>query len=257
MKKERIYPDKPDQHMMKQWVKKNRVLVDENYRYESKNPFYRLYSTLIWLFAHLAIPIWGKLWVRHKIKGRKNLRGLRRQSVIFVANHVHVMDAPLICASTTRSKKVRIVSLSENANIPVASHFLKCLGLVPLGDTFGGMRNFNNHINELIDKRKNILFFPEAALWSYYEGLRPFHKGAFVFSAKRNVPVVPMVYTFQKKPHRRVRLVLNIGKPIYPEGRTAEELAEIAYRHFEGTMEKIYDRPVIKPSVSTVEDKAA
>lgn len=251
MKKPRVYPDDPSEHIMHVRKKKNRIIIDENYKYESRNPFYRLYCGMIWLLAKLLVPILAKIWTNSKVKGRKNLKGLKGQPVIFVANHVHALDAPVICTKTLRRKKIRIVSLSENASIPVAGHLLRCMGLVPLGDTYGGMRNFNNYVNKLIDKKKCILFFPEASLWTDYEGLRPFHKGAFIFAVKRQVPVVPMVYTFQKKRHRRTRMVLNIGKPIMPENMNVEQFAEKTYDYFEQCLTEIYGRPVIKPSSAT------
>ena len=243
--KNHVFPDRPDQHVMHVRLKKNRLVIDENYKYESKNVFYIAYCGLIWLLAKLFLPIYAHIAFGYKVKGGKNLRALRGKAAILVANHVHVMDAAGICSCTVW-RKIRTVSLSDNVSIPIAGHFLKCTGLVPLGDTYGGMRSFNNHIEKLVKKKKLILFFPEAALWPNYQGLRPFHKGAFVLAFKHKIPVLPLIYTFKKRLLRPDKVILNVGKPIYP-AISAEELQRSTYDCFENFLAHEYNRPVIKP----------
>ena len=82
---------------------------------------------------------------------------------------------------------------------------------------------FNNTINKLLQNGKTVHFYPEGSLWPYYEKIRHFKDGAFRFAVENNIPIIPMVYTFEqctgilryikKKP----AIALTILEPIYPD----------------------------------------
>ncbi|NLY17532.1 MAG: hypothetical protein GX045_00895 [Clostridiaceae bacterium] len=74
----------------------------------------------------------------------------------------------------------------------------------------------------LLRKNHIVHFFPEGIVKPYYTGLRSFKKGAFHLAALANVPIVPMLITFEP-PNRIYKLIrkkpvmtLHIGKPINP-----------------------------------------
>lgn len=66
-------------------------------------------------------------------------------------------------------------------------------------------------------------FYPEGSLWPYYEKIRSFKDGAFRFSVQNHVPIVPMVYTFQKSTSvlryfkKKPSITLTILDAIYPD----------------------------------------
>ena len=97
-------------------------------------------------------------------------------------------------------------------------------------------------MDDLLGRGKWVLFMAEGALWPYYRGIRAFHKGGFSFAARNQVPVVPLVYTFEEGAFSRERMVLTIGKPIEPDGRTAEQLLEVTQHYFEETAAAFYRR---------------
>lgn len=239
---EYVYPDDPHEHILKQRQKKNPPPVDENYNYESKNIFFKLFSWFFYSLAWLLLPIWAAFWMRPIVKGRKYLRQVRKQGVIMVANHIHKLDAPIICACANRSRKIRFVMLKENLDIPVTGQFLRALGGIPLGSTMGGMKNFSRYVHSLLERKKAVLIYPEAALWPYYTKLRPFLNGAFVFATKSKVPVLPMVYTFKvNKRGKKTRMVLNILPPIpYREGVTIKQLADETHAAMQKALDDFY-----------------
>ena len=63
--------------------------------------------------------------------------------------------------------------------------------------------------------------FPEAAMWPYYNQLRPFKSGAFHFAITNNVPIIPYVLLFRKSKgfgkivRKRPKITVVICKPIY------------------------------------------
>lgn len=155
------------------------------------------------------------------------MKEVKNTGVIITCNHVHPTDAP-ICATRLfgLKRKVRIVMLAENMDIPVAGPLLEALGAIPLGDTINGMKHFNGYIKILLRRNKPVLIFPEAALWPYYRKIRPFNRGAFLFAEQTKVPILPVVLTFKTRKNGKQKMIVNILKPVYPENKTSKELLD-------------------------------
>ena len=86
-----------------------------------------------------------------------------------------------------------------------------------------------NSIDELLKNNKTIHFYPEGSLWPYHDKIRHFKNGAFDFSVRNNVPVVPMMFKFNKSRkinnliRTRPTITLVIQKPIYPNKLLAKK----------------------------------
>ena len=237
------YPTDPNQHIMECKKNARHKLVDEKYKYIRKNPFYILGAGILRFLALLVLPLWLKPYTHYKIVGRQNLQGLRKKGVVIISNHVHATDSPLVATRIFGwGRKVRIVTLSENMDIPVAGDLIRALGGLPIGDTVGGMKKFRQTIDKLLRNKKPVLFFPEAALWPYYRGIRPFHKGAFMFSAKNNAPILPIISTFTTRKNGKQKMIVNILPPIYPQGRSAVELQEYTQKYCEDFVNNFYKK---------------
>jgi len=237
------YPTSFDQHILECKHNKNHTLIDKNYKYIRKNPFYNLGAGILRVLALLLLPFWTKPYTHYKIKGKENIKGLKKKGVIIVSNHVHSTDSPIIATRIFGwGRKVRIVTLSENIDIPIAGDLIKALGVLPLGDTLGGMKKFKQTIDKLLAQNKPVLFFPEAALWPYYRGIRPFHKGAFVFAVNDDVPILPIISTFITRKNGKQKMIVNILPPIYPEGKTFTELQEYTQKYCEDFANNFYKK---------------
>lgn len=79
-----------------------------------------------------------------------------------------------------------------------------------------------NSIDSLLNNGKTVHFYPEGSLWPYYDKIRHFKNGAFDFAVRNNVPIIPMVFKFdkQKKISNLIKpktiITLEILKPVYP-----------------------------------------
>ena len=79
-----------------------------------------------------------------------------------------------------------------------------------------------NSIDSLLNNGKTVHFYPEGSLWLYYDKIRHFKNGAFDFAVRNNVPIIPMVFKFdkQKKISNLIKpktiITLEILKPVYP-----------------------------------------
>ena len=212
------YPDDPGTHMVNLRHKRKRTVFDGRYSYECNNVFFLIFALFIRTLALVVIPVWAKAVSGYRISGRQNLRKVRGSGVVIIANHVHHLDAPLICGCMNRFRKTRIISLGENFDIPVVGKLIRALGAIPLGGDFAGRQKFNETIEKLLKKKKHVLFFAEGALWPYYKGIRPFMSGGFRFAARLGVPVLPVIIVFEgAEGGGRKRLRLHVGRPLMPE----------------------------------------
>jgi 1-acyl-sn-glycerol-3-phosphate acyltransferase len=234
------YPQQPDQHMLHMWapLKKN---IDEHFPFINRKLWFRFNS---WLLGSLVMPLlllYNRVVNGFRIEGRHNLRGTR--GAVTVANHVHVMDATML-ALTLFPRRAYITSLQSNFEIPVISWLVRMLGGVPIPGNHRAITAFMAALREQLERGKLVHFYPETALWPYYENLRPFKNGAFRLAVEGNVPVIPMVFRFRKPTglyrlyKRKPLTTLIVGEPIYPaESGTnhdrMNDLKERTYRQME------------------------
>ena len=244
----RVWPDDPAEHIMS--PPKKRKPITKEYKYRKKSIFYKINAFFLRMLALTFLPIGNFFRYRYKIKGKKNLKELKKQGYVVVANHVLHMDAAIIASSIFRWRKLHFVILGENATIPVAGKIITALGGVPIADDIAGTKEFLRHCNWLLENNKPLMIFPEKALWHGYKGVRPFDKGAFKIAVSNNVPVLPIVITLKnrnknkKKPLYKV--YFEIKKPIYPNDELKgnvkiEELRDRTHRIFEETTSAFYD----------------
>ncbi|MEI6100696.1 MAG: 1-acyl-sn-glycerol-3-phosphate acyltransferase, partial [Eubacteriales bacterium] len=101
---------------------------------------------------------------------------------------------------------------------------LRGIPLPPVEDV-RSLTKFQADINHLLQTTHHkVHIYPEASIDPYCRQLRNFKKGAFYFSIRNNVPVLPMVFVYPKPK----KLHLLIGKPIYPtEIEGVENLKEV------------------------------
>lgn len=223
------YPEDPHQHIVTTKLKEKRTVIDENYKYVSHNFFYKIWCGIVRVFGFIFFPIAGKIWLSYKIKGKKNLRKVKGGAVL-VANHVHYIDILLLKSAVCRWRKTYFITLASDMDIPIAAPLIRGYGALPLATTFGGVKKLNATVDELLQKKKRLIVFPEAALWPYYNDVRPFQKGAFVFATRNNVPIIPVVLSWTKtKFFKRPKLIMTILPPVSTKGANAQEVCDLTY----------------------------
>lgn len=234
------YPDDPRQHMLDIGFSHKHTTIDASYTFENRGLLYQLYAGSLRALALLLLPVYAKLTTGYRITGRENLRKVDGQGVVLVANHVCVMDAAIICSCANRRRKIRYVMLGSSVDIPVIGSIIKALGGIPLADNIGGHRQLMRELMDLLDRKKPILFFAEGALWPHYRGIRPFQKGAFVLAVRKQVPVLPLIITFETTRFGWQRLHLRVEEPLYPQGLSATQLRDKTQQLFEQTAAAFY-----------------
>ena len=214
------------------------VVVDEKYKYIPKSKIVRFFrNCLYYIFAYPAVKIIDRIYYGVKIYGKKNLKGIR--GALLVGNHSSVFDGCFASVEVSGPRKNYIVANKDAIEVPVGRFFTKAFGALPVPDTARGLINLNNSVVELLNKGNRVTVFPEAHIWPYYTGLRPFPSVSFHYAVKANVPVVPFVISYRlrngkNKMAKKPKINITILKPIYPDQTlpssvSKEKLAENSY----------------------------
>lgn len=193
----------------------------------------RLWSRFDAVFFDVAMAVVrGYGYVVHglRVTGREHLAA-EPGGVVTVANHVHYLDGPWV-AGQFRGRRVAVVSQPENFHLPVAGVLVSHLLAVPLPRGPGELSVFEERLRRTVEAGQGIHFFPEGELAMYDTTLRPFRRGAFAYASRLGVPVVPMVFTYGRRPRWRPRppLRLTILPAERPRGAGPADIIELMTR---------------------------
>ena len=208
-----------DSHVLHFW-QPCKFEIDEDFNFVNDNFIFNTFSNLLYLIAYPILIVINKFFFGFKIEGKENLENIDCGKVT-VSNHVHPMDCTMVGLANA-PKKTFYTSLENNFKIPVVRKIIKLLNTVPIPNDIKYTKNFMNSIDNLLKDNKTVHFYPEGSLWPYYTKIRHFKNGAFDFAVRNNVPVVPMVFKFNKSKKisniikTRTTITLVIKEPIYP-----------------------------------------
>ena len=214
------------------------IEINANYKFRIKNPIGKFFANLFWALVAMFVPFIVLVWHGTVIKGKRNLRSLKKSGAVVVPNHVLYLDC-LIAAQCVYPKKLYYHVLERSMKVKGLSFIMKSLGAMPIPTKPSAKRAFMAETNQILKEGNFVCVYPEAACWPYYEKIRPFKTGAFHFAVKNNVPIVPICINFRqnrgyfKKFKVKAKMVtVHIGKPIYakPELEFNEAVTELLNR---------------------------
>lgn len=227
-----VYPERSDEHMIT--VKHLRdTNFDEKFNYLDKSFFYKVKRVLLWI--GLQIAGFPAVTIRHglKVHGRKNLKkhkALLKDGAITVCNHVFMWDY-LCVLKAIRPRLQYHPGWATNFEGPNA-FFIRLVGGIPIPTkNLRAMAKFQKAIDEVLDNKKWLHFFPEGSMWFYYPDIRPFKKGVFKFAIKHNKPVIPLAISFRPRKGlwkllgKKPCVDIHIGEPILPDMTLSKEEA--------------------------------
>ncbi len=185
--------------------------IDENYEYIKNEKIFLFFSNL--LYYGIAFPILtvlNKLVYDLKIEGKENIKNLKT-GAISVSNHVLILDCSMV-GLAFGLKKLYFTTREGSFKIPFVRKLIKLLRAIPIPTKVTNKVHFTKALDKEIQNGRIIHFYPEQALWPYYEKLRNFKNGAFNFAIRNDVPVIPMVITFRNP--RGVRKLFKKKKDV-------------------------------------------
>lgn len=214
------------------------ISIDDNYVYEPKNPFFKIYSFLVYFL--LAKPIaWTILKVRYgyHVKNKKVLKECKHKGYFLYGNHTNYMPDAFV-SNVISPRRNSIIVGNQTVSIKGIQTTVKALGAIPLGDTFKAKKNFMKCVNHKIEKKQSVMIFPEAHIWPYYTGVRPFDPSTLKYPTMLNTPVYTISLCYSKrKMINRPKITAYIDGPFYPDNNLGnKEKIDKLYNEVYNTM---------------------
>lgn len=193
--------------------------IDENYKYEHKNIFWRAFG---WLVQNvLSVPI-KFIYVKVKFKiryvGKEKLKPYKKQGYFVYGNHTQSFADTFIITNTIFPKRNFLIVNPENVSMKFLGNIVQMLGAIPIPTKKKAMKNFLESINTKIKKGYSVTIFPEAHIWPYYTKIRPFKDVSFKYPVELNVPVFCVTNTYQSygKNKDKIQIVTYVDGPFFP-----------------------------------------
>ena len=204
------------------------IQFDETYTYLDKSLKFRIWHFIMYLVAWTAAFMINRIRFGIKIEGREKLRKNRKlfaNGMMTVCNHVHRWD--MICVLQAMRYRKAWIPMYAQAFNGQDGFLMKVIGGIAIPENHGGLRKFNEALDELHAAKQWIHIFPESCSWYHYAPLRPFKTGAFNMAYKYALPVIPMMISFRPRTGWRKLfgngaplLTIHVGDPIVPDLNT-------------------------------------
>lgn len=160
------------------------------FRFFSWISYYFIMAPVIWIVTKLGYGL--------KVRGKKNLKKVKKTGAVSVSNHVYILDAAFNAVALLPHKVV-FTALEQNFKIPGAGGILKLMCAVPVPDNLKDTQYFMKMVGGLLKKKRIVHIYAEAHLINYYAGIRQFNRGAFKIACDAQVPVLPMVISWRER----------------------------------------------------------
>ena len=246
-----------------------------NYRYVRKNIFFRLLAFVLYrLVARPLVWVYMKVWHHHKFVGKKVLRDLGKSGCFLYANHTMLAGDAFIPNLFSVKKRNYILTGRETNSLTAILPLLNAFGNIPLRQTGTQRLRMMRCVKARVQEGATVTIYPEAHVWPYYTGVRPFGDESFRYPVICNAPVICLTTCYQKRRFgKRPRAVTYVDGPFYPrEGLSHAEnmqyLRNAAYDAMRATAaahstyafhdyRKAEERDAAEKSAPPVEEKAA
>lgn len=200
-------------------IKKKTIKVDKKFKYIRKNPIWNFLAFIIYrIFLTPFAFLYCKLKFRYKIIGRKLLKQQKKQGYFVFSNHTLMAGDAFFPTLENYPKKPYVIVNADNVSTFGTKNLIMMLGALPIPTEFSGMQNFKDAIKKRYEQNHPIIVYPEAHIWPYYTGIRPFKSTSFKFPAELGSPVFASTVTYQKRKNStKPKVVIYIDGPFYPD----------------------------------------
>ena len=201
--------------------------LDKNFPYYRHDFWYNFARVLIeFIIIVIGTPfIFLKFGL--KIINKKNRNALRKaikkkEGLITIANHIY--DEDYVTIRRALIPRMGYVSMWKNKHLRRLGFMIRLTGSIPVPkDDSSATLAMMRGVDKCLQDGNWFHIYPEASMFYYYEDVREFVDGAFVFAVRNNKPVYPMAFSYRpakglyklwKKKYPLINL--NFGEPIYP-----------------------------------------
>ena len=208
-----------------------------DYRYLRTGLWDRIWASVLYGLATLFSSFYCRLILHLRVRGGRKLRKAKGGCFIY-GNHTQPVGDVFLPALAAFPRRIYTVVSPANLDLPVLGHLLPHLGALPLPDTIKGMGAFEAALRRRAEEGHPIAIYPEAHVWPYYTGIRPFSSASFAYPVKLDLPTYTATAVYRRRSvGGRPRLELYIDGPFYGEGEGNRAKRESLWQTVRTTME--------------------
>lgn len=206
--------------------------VPADYPYR-RGPLFRLASAA--LYRLVAVPlvwVYCKLAFGLRVKNKKALRRLGGACYLY-ANHTSMTLDAFLPALLSFPRRGEVLVGPDAVSLPVVRTLVALLGGLPLPGCAHGMAALWERLAFAAQKGRNVLIFPEAHIWPFYNGVRPFADTAFAYPVRLGLPVVAAAVVWkQRRFFKKLppRAEVHLSDPFYADAALSPRAARRALR---------------------------
>lgn len=204
-------------------TKNQNYTLPDDYCFIKEGILNKIISFLIYRFAVGISFFYCKFILHMKIVNKADTSLIKNGCFVY-SNHTQPFGDVFIPAFCLSPKRIYTIVSTANYGIPIIGKILPYLGALPIPDNFGGMKNLNRAIEKRLEQNHPIIIFPEAHVWEYFAGIRPFPSTSFSYPVMFNKPSYSITVTYQKsKFFKRPKMTVFLDGPFFPDGETKKE----------------------------------
>ncbi len=195
--------------------------VTADFPFLLRGPLWKLSEFFVYrMVATPVIFLIGKVGFGLRIRNRRVLKELRGTGFYLYGNHTQNMMDAYTPSLAVFPHHAHIVTGPEAVSAPVLRRFVQLLGAIPLPDETGGVKPFRNALKTRLEQGRTITIYPEAHIWPWYTGIRPFTADSFSYPVRDDLPVLAFATTYRQRKllkNRPPRLTVTLSEPFYPD----------------------------------------
>lgn len=195
-------------------------VIDGNYRY-FHGPLWDFCSLVIQNVLSMPVKVlYLKIKFRHSYIGKEKLKQCGNIGYFIYGNHTQPFADTFIPSVADYPKRNFFIVAPANVSMPGSGWLVELLGAIPIPQDMEGMKHFVKAVEARIKKRQSVTIYPEAHIWPYYTGIRPFKDVSFKYPVQYDCPVFALTNTYHRRGAggRKVKVVTYIDGPFYPDG---------------------------------------
>ncbi len=194
------------------------VPLPEDYKYSDGNVFFRFLSSFLYrIVARPLVYIYVKVKFSHKFANKSVLKGLKTGYMVY-SNHTTMMGDAYVPNLLSIKKRNYIITGAEANSLTGILWLMKCVGNLPLGQNTAQQVKLMRYMKKKLSEGHSITVFPEAHIWPYYTGIRPFGERSFGYAVSAGVPAVAITTCFRKRRFRKTPGITTfVDGPFYPD----------------------------------------
>ena len=192
--------------------------IGSGFTYAHTSVLWRVCSSVLYYGIVLPLVVLiNRTLFGFRIKGKKNLKKIDGGFFMY-GNHTRAFTDATGPAMIAFRRKAYVIAGPDAVSIKGIAWLVQMLGGLILPNELSGGKKFAEAV-ELRSRKSAVMIYPEAHLWPFYTGIRPFTSASFKYPVKQCRPAVAVVTTYRR---RRLgflppAVTVTISEPFYPD----------------------------------------